>query len=81
MCPVERGGGIPFAQHRKDKMIIVDFYAPWCHWCKLLDPVPTRAFGELFRTYAYPAPYPEGSPGSAKRRRLKPRLKPSPTFF
>merc|ERR1719247_2808516 len=28
-----------YMQHRPDKMVIVDFYAPWCHWCKLLDPV------------------------------------------
>jgi len=28
-----------YVKHRKDKMVVVDFYAPWCHWCKLLDPV------------------------------------------
>lgn len=28
-----------YMQHRADKMVVVDFYAPWCHWCKLLDPV------------------------------------------
>jgi thiol-disulfide isomerase/thioredoxin len=28
-----------YIKERSDKMIVVDFYAPWCHWCKLLDPV------------------------------------------
>jgi thiol-disulfide isomerase/thioredoxin len=21
-----------FMSHREDKMVVVDFYAPWCHW-------------------------------------------------
>lgn len=37
-----------------NKMVVVDFYAPWCHWCQILEPTwkavareaPEKAFGK-----------------------------------
>lgn len=28
-----------YITNNKEKMVIVDFFAPWCHWCKVLAPV------------------------------------------
>ena len=28
-----------YIMDRANKMVIVDFFAPWCHWCKILEPV------------------------------------------
>jgi len=36
---IDEGGFDKYMKERPDKMIVVDFYAPWCHWCQLLDPV------------------------------------------
>ena len=36
---LDEGSFDQYMSDRPDKMIVVDFYAPWCHWCQLLDPV------------------------------------------
>lgn len=28
----------PYIKDPKNHMVVVDFYAPWCHWCQLLEP-------------------------------------------
>lgn len=27
-----------YVEDPANKMVVVDFYAPWCHWCQLLEP-------------------------------------------
>ena len=36
---LDEGSFDQYMTDRPDKLIVVDFYAPWCHWCQLLDPV------------------------------------------
>lgn len=36
---LDEGSFAQYIKDRPDKMLVVDFYAPWCHWCQLLDPV------------------------------------------
>jgi len=36
---LDEGSFDQYMADRPDKLIVVDFYAPWCHWCQLLDPV------------------------------------------
>ena len=45
-----------FVKDSEHKMVVVDFFAPWCHWCQILEPVWKRTAKDLPNQ-----PYAEGT--------------------
>ena len=39
------------AAHHKHDVMMVNFYAPWCHWCKKFEPVWEKTAAELAKKY------------------------------
>jgi len=39
------------AHHHKHDIMVVNFYAPWCHWCKKLEPVWEKTAATLNQKY------------------------------
>lgn len=39
------------AEHHKHEVMIVNFFAPWCHWCKKLEPVWEKSAATLVQKF------------------------------